>query len=130
MKRLYITKHIFCFLLVVFGTENYMQSQIKTPDAETLRAFRSSKTYIVLEDAMFSEYNSIIKDVAKKHWKITSYEVITLAEFEKMNKMSQASFLMIVIGEYTGFAKNTTFNVLTLVMGHKSGDVNKMPEIL
>ena len=123
-------KNILCIFLVMMSLENGIQAQIKTPNAETLKAFRSSKTYIVLEDVMFSEFNSIIKDVARKHWNITSYEIISLADFEKLCKNPQASFLMIVIGEYTGFAKNSTFNVLTLMMGHRSGDVNKMPEIL
>jgi hypothetical protein len=112
------------------GVENYTHAQIKTPNEETLKAFRSSKTYIVLEDVMFSEFNSTIKDIAKKHWSITSYEIISLVEFEKLCKNLQASFLMVVIGEYTGVAKNSSFNVLTLIMGHRSGDINKMPEIL
>jgi len=123
-------KHIFCFFLVAAGVANCIQAQIKTPDAQTLKAFRSSKTYIVLEDVPFSEFNSNINDAAKKHWNITSYEIIPLKEFEKLCKNPQFSFLMVVIGEYTGFAKNSTFNVLTLMMGDKSGDVNKMPEIL
>ena len=123
-------KYILCFFIVMMGMESGIQAQIKTPNAETLKAFRSSKTYIVMEDVMFSEFNCNIKDAAQKHWYITSYEIITLTEFEKLCKNPQASFLMVVIGEYTGFAKNSTFNVLTLMMGHKSGDVNKMPEIL
>jgi len=123
-------KYILCFFIVVMGLENGILAQIKTPNAETLKAFRASKTYIVMEDAMFSEFNCNIKDAAQRHWKITSYEIITLAEFEKLCKNPQASFLMVVIGEYTGFAKNSAFNVLTLMMGHRSGDVNKMPEIL
>jgi len=110
--------------------KNYIQAQIKIPSEETLKAFRSSKTYIVLEDVPFSEFNSNIKEIAKKHWSITSYEIISLTDFEKLCKNPQVSFLMVVIGEYTGFAKKATFNVLTLMMGHKSGDVNKMPEIL
>jgi hypothetical protein len=120
----------FIVYLVLTAMWNLAQSQIKTPNAETLKAFRSSKTYIVLEDVMFSEFNSTIKESAKLHWKITPYEIITLSQFENLCKNSQASFLMIVIGEYTGFVKNASFNVLTLMMGHKSGDVNKMPEIL
>ena len=121
-------KYIVCVFLVMMG--DCVRSQIKTPDAETLKAFRSSKTYIVLEDVMFSDFNSHIKDVAKKHWNITSYEIISLTQFENLCRMSNASFLMVVIGEYTGFVKGASFNMLTLMMGHKSGDVNKMPEIL
>jgi hypothetical protein len=79
---------------------------------------------------MFSDFNTNIKEAAQQHWKVTPFEVITLEQFERLCKMPQASFLMVVMGEYTGFARNSTFNVLTLMMGHKSGDVNKMPEIL
>lgn len=121
-------RYILCFLAVICIWNT--QAQFKIPDEATLKAFRSSKTYIVLEDVMFSEFNSIIKDVAQKHWKITQYEIISLAKFESLSKTTNASFLMIVIGEYSGIGKNANFNVLSLMMGHKSGDVNKMPEIL
>jgi uncharacterized protein involved in tolerance to divalent cations len=108
----------------------HTQAQIKAPSAETMRAFSSSKTYIVMEDAMFSDFNTNIKEAARLHWKITPFEIISLSQFENLCKTPQASFLMVVMGEYTGFARNSIFNVLTLMMGHKSGDVNKMPEIL
>lgn len=104
--------------------------QISFPSTETLQKFIQSKTYIVLEDAMFSQFNANIKDIAQKHWQITPYEVINLAKFETINKNPQASFLMVVVGEYSGIGKNTKFDMLTLIMGHKSGDINKMPEIL
>lgn len=117
-------------LWVMINIDTPVQAQIKAPSAETLKAFSSSKTYIVLEDVMFSDFNTNIKEAAQQHWKVTPFEVITLEQFERLCKMPQASFLMVVMGEYTGFARNSTFNVLTLMMGHKSGDVNKMPEIL
>jgi hypothetical protein len=124
-------KYILLGLFVMIGVGNPMQAQIiKAPTQETLNAFKSSKTYIVLEDAMFSDFNSNIEDAARQHWKITPFEIISLTQFESICKRPQASFLMVVMGEYTGFAKNSTFNMLTLIMGHKSGDINKMPEIL
>ena len=105
-------------------------AQMNIPNAETLKSFKSSKTYIVLEDIMLSDFNANIKEEAKKHWKITPFEVIPYSEFEKKTQSSQESYLMVVAGEYTGISKNTMFNMLSLMMGHKSGDVNKMPEIL
>jgi hypothetical protein len=127
MKIKYI---ILLNLFVLFNIDIHTQAQIKAPSAETLKAFSSSKTYIVLEDAMFSDFNTYIKEAAQRHWKITSSEIISLEQFEKLCRTPQASFLMVVMGEYKGFAQNSTFNVLTLMMGHKSGDINKMPEIL
>jgi hypothetical protein len=124
-------KYILLGLFILIGVGSLTQAQIiKVPSPETLTAFKSSKTYIVLEDAMFSDFNSYIKEAAQQHWKITPYELISLTQFESLCKRPQSSFLMVVMGEYTGFAKNSTFNLLTLMMGHKSGDVNKMPEIL
>jgi len=125
-------KNNFSSLLLIILTSliTNLSAQINMPSAETLKAFKSSKTYIVLEDVMFSDFNSNIKNEATKHWKATPFEVISLSEFEKISKNTKSSFLMVVIGEYTGLPKNTIFNVLTLMMGHSSGDVNKMPEIL
>ena len=116
--------------ILLFGVLFGSWGQISFPNQETLQRFLQSKTYIVLEDAMFSQFNTTIREAAEKHWKITPYEVIDLAKFESINKNSQSSFLMVVIGEYTGIRKNTKYNMLTLVMGHKSGDINKMPEIV
>ena len=117
-------------IIILFSLVSNLSAQINTPSAEILKAFKSSKTYIVLEDVMFSDFNSNIKNEATKHWMITPFEVISLSEFEKFSKNTKSSFLMVVIGEYSGLPKNTIFNVLTLMMGHPSGDVNRMPEIL
>jgi len=116
--------------ILLFGALFGVWGQISFPHQETLQRFHQSRTYIVLEDVMFSQFNASIREAAEKHWKITPYEVIDLAKFESINKNTQSSFLMVVIGEYTGVAKNTKYNMLTLIMGHKSGDINKMPEIL
>ncbi|MDR2408762.1 MAG: hypothetical protein LBE13_11715 [Bacteroidales bacterium] len=124
-------KYILWSLLLWINVEPHTQAQIKAPSAETLKTFAASKTYIVLEDVMFSDFNANIEEAAQRHWRITPFEIISLSQFEKQCRTPQASFLMVVMGEYTGgFAKNSTFNMLTLMMGHKSGDVNKMPEIL
>jgi len=123
-------KHILCYSFLLISMWNNTQAQAKMPNSETLKAFKASKTYIVLEDAMFSDFNSNIKDAAQKHWKITPCEIISLSKFETLCTSPQASFLMVVIGEYTAIGISAKFNLLTLVMGHKSGNVNKMPEIL
>jgi len=126
MKAKYIT----CSFLLLISIWNNTQAQAKMPTQEILKMFRMSKTYIVLEGTMFSDFDANIKDAAQKHWKITPYEIISVSQFESLSKTPNASFLMVVIGEYTSIGKNANFNLLTLVMGHKSGDVNKMPEIL
>lgn len=122
-------KHIVLILLFVI-TNTSVLAQIKFADSKTINEFMRTKTYIVLEDVMFSDFNNEIEAVAAKHWKITKYEVIDVTTFEKISKNTGNSFLIVSIGEVTGLPTTFSFNLLNLVMGHSSGDINKMKEII
>lgn len=119
-------KIIFISILLTFNIS--MFAQLKFADKETMSAFLKTKTYIVLEDAMYSDFNNSIEQAAEKHWKITEYEIIDLASFEKLSKNPKLSFLIVTIGEATGIPGS--FSLLNLIMGDASGDINKMKEII
>lgn len=116
------------FTTILLTVNISMFAQLKFADKETLSAFLKTKTYIVLEDAMYSDFNNGIEQAAEKHWKITEYEIIDLASFEKLSKNPKLSFLIVTIGEATGIPGS--FSLLNLIMGDASGDVNKMKEII
>jgi hypothetical protein len=122
-------KHIVLILLFVIAN-TFVLAQIKFADSKTINEFMKTKTYIVLEDVMFSDFNSEIETAAAKHWKITKYEIIDVTTFEKISKNTGNSFLIVTIGEVTGLPTTFSFNLLNLVMGHSSGDINKMKEII
>lgn len=122
-------KHIALFLLLIMVNISLF-SQLKFADSKTINDFLKTKTYIVLEDIMFADFNDVIEEVAAKHWKITKYEIIDVLTFEKINKNPNNSFLIVTIGEVTGLPTSFSFNLLNLVMGHASGDINKMKEII
>ncbi len=130
--NIYITKmkkYGVLFLSVIL-TNISLFAQLNFADTKTINDFMKTKTYIVLEDAVFSDFNTVIQDVAAKHWKITKYEIIDVAQYEKINKNPNNSFLIVTIGEVTGLPSSMSFNLLNLVMGDASGDINKMKEII
>jgi len=123
-------KKYYVLFFFIFTVNTTVFSQFKFADADLINQFLKTKTYIVLEDVLFSDFNTAIREVAEKHWKITPYEIIDVATFEKLSKKSELSFLIVSIGEVTGLASSFSFNLLNLIMGHPSGDINKMKEII
>ena len=123
-------KKLFTIILIAFCGTNLLHGQLSFSKSN-LEQFKNTKTYIVLEDNMFSECNANIKKAAELYWKITPYEIIGQSEFAKLcNQESNASFLTLVNGTYS-LGKNTLeVNLLTLVIGDKSGKIDKMREVI
>ncbi len=117
-------------ILLFLLANSLLFAQLKFADSKTINEFLRTKTYIVLEDIMFSDFNTAINEAAKKHWKITPYEIINLKKYEQLSKSPKHSFLIVSIGEITGLKTSFSFNLLNLLMGHPSGNINKMKEII
>lgn len=84
---------------------------------------------VVLEDAIMSEYNIVIKDIMARSWDITPYEVISFKQFEELKDDPDLSFLMTTV---VSFAKDKTkarYNFLSLVMGEPKANVKTMPDL-
>lgn len=106
--------------------------------------FLSSKCFVVLDADPFSEFNAVIDDYMKQFWKLTPYEIIDAKKFANLRTHSEHSFMFISFAELTQtktslFATNTLlfknkmssqFTVLNVSMGDKSGNIQKMPEII
>ncbi|NLJ81542.1 MAG: hypothetical protein GX330_00245, partial [Bacteroidales bacterium] len=88
-------------ILLFLLANSLLFAQLKFADSKTINEFLRTKTYIVLEDVMFSDFNTAINKAAKKHWKITPYEIINLKKYEQLNKNPKYSFLIVSIGEIT-----------------------------
>lgn len=123
-------RRIFIFCMLALAGMNMTQAQLSFSQ-DNLRQLKSTKTYIVLEGNMFSEFNVNIKEAAEKYWKITPYEIISQFQFNKMRTTeSGCSYLTLVDGTYTLGKSTLKVNLLTLVLGDKSGKVDKMREII
>jgi len=127
------------FLAVAMG----LKAQTKPASAAEVKQFLNSTTYVVLEENPFSVFNASITSNMNVYWKITPYKIISAQEFEKMKTDPKKSFLYISWAEITKtktslFNANTglfdnidqfRYNLLNLVLGEKSGNLNKMPDL-
>ncbi len=105
------------------------KAQEHIPTINDYKRFVKSKTMVVLEDALMSEYNIVIKDIIQRSWDITPYEVISFEQFEELKNDPDLSFLMTTV---VSFAKDKTkarYNFISLVMGEPKANVKTMPDL-
>lgn len=132
-------------LFIIFAMGLYWSgwAQTKTASKEDIQRFKSSTTYVVLEENPFSVFNASIENSLQLFWKITPYKIIGTKEFEKLSTDPTKSFLYVSYAEITKtkttlFSANTylldnvdqfRYNLLNLVLGERSGNLNKMPDL-
>lgn len=87
-----------------------------------------SKTLVVLEPTMFSDFNIYIKKAIEDNWKITPFEFIEYKEFEEMKTDSSYSFLVLVQTSFERDKSSVFYNYLNLLLGADVKHINEMPE--
>lgn len=123
----YRTFKVFCFILVFFSLRLFSQD-FPLADKVHYQQFLNTKTFVVEFGDPFSEFNDYIKDAMQKHWKLTSYQFISEKDFETRMADPNASFIFLSEAASSGrFAMH--LNLLNVVLGHKSKDLNKMPDL-
>lgn len=135
-------RFLFCLIMALFaGT---CVAQVKSATPEDIARFLKSKTYVVLEDDPFSAFNAYVQENMQKAWTITPFEIISLADFESKCGDPNASFLLIAEARFSEtksslFRSNTdlfdnsdtyNYDILNLVMGNKSKNLNQMPDLV
>ncbi len=130
-------------LMLLLSVVAKLNAQSKAASEAEIKQFLSSTTYVVLEENPFSVFNASITANMDVFWKITPYKIISPQEFEKMKIDPKKSFLYISWAEITKtktslFNANTglfdnvdqfRYNLLNLVLGERSGNLNKMPDL-
>ena len=87
-----------------------------------------SKTLVVMEPTMFSDFNIYIKKAIQENWKITPFEFIEYNEFEEMKTDSSYSFLVLVQTSFERDKSSVFYNYLNLLLGADVKDINELPE--
>ena len=82
-------KFLLILVLGLFGIGIKAGATLATK--EQIGMFKNSKTCVVM-DAGVSFFNAPVKDAVKKYWKLTEYEFIDQAEFEKRRKDTKILF--------------------------------------
>lgn len=118
---------VLCFILAFYTHDLYSQD-FPLANRAQYQQFLKTKTYVVEYGDPFSEFNDYIKDAMNKHWKITNYQFITESDFENQMSDPNSSFIFLSEAASSGrFAMH--LNLLNLVLGHRSKDLNKMPDL-
>ncbi len=114
-------------LSVLLCSSAIAQVSIPIPSQTEINNLLKGKTYVVLENALFSDYNDIITATVEKHWSLNSFEFIKISDFEAKRKETNASFLMINQVSFYADKTKTKFDFLVLIAGGKYKSVNEMP---
>jgi hypothetical protein len=88
----------------------------------------NTKTLVVLEDNMFSSFNSHIKTVVNEFWDITEFEFISAKEFNEKRRDEQYSYLVPIQTSFQKDKSNTQWVFLNLLLGAKTDAIAGMPE--
>jgi hypothetical protein len=122
MKRLFLIALLVAFYANVFCIDN-------VPTKEQISQFSKTKTMVVLEDNLMSEYNLIMKKVMPEEWTMTPYDFITWKEFEKKRLDPNLSFLTLNQVQYDKDKSKAKYNFICLTLGGKALTLNAMPDL-
>lgn len=123
MKRL----SLFLFALVPVACLQAQREYLPTP--EDLEHFYKTKTYVVLNDNMLSEYNMEIKDAIEKYWTITEYEFLENDDFADKSADKNASFLYMAAVSFEKDKSKTRYMFLCLSLGGDQEALSEMKDI-
>ncbi len=122
MKKILLSIFISLFCLNLFSKDHI-------PVIEDYYNFMQSKTMIVMDGAILSEFNSVIEEVVKRSWTITPFEIISSKEFEKLKHNPELSFLLTSNVTFRKDKTKARYRFLSLVMGEKDTELKKMPDL-
>ncbi len=118
-----------CMAITAIGTLT-VSAQNCTPTVDDYKNFPSTKTLVVLDDNMFSDFNMAIKKDIKNNWSITETAFITKKEFEKKRTDPQYSFLLTTTVTYPDDKTKTKYLYFSLIMGKNVKKVKDMPDLI
>jgi len=117
------------FALVLFFYSLLLIAQAPFPSKEEIKQFTASKTCVVLEDDPFSTYNAFITEAVKASWKITPYEIISIADFNVKRLNPAYSFIVLTQTNFEKDKTNGLFNFVNLLQGKNVNKLGENPEI-
>lgn len=119
------------FIVSFFSLVLFLNStaQKHIPVIEDYHNFMKSKTMIVMDGAVLSEFNTVIEEVVKRSWTITPFEVISSKEFERLKHNPELSFLLTSTVTFDKDKTKARYRFLSLLMGESNAEVKTMPDL-
>ena len=106
------------------------QAQKSVPTAKDYEQFPETRTLVVLDDNIMSDFNLKIEKVMEKEWRETKYEVIDRRTFESKRVDPAYSFLLTTTVTYEKDKTKARYVYLSLLMGKEKSKVNTMPDLI
>lgn len=117
------------FALLLLFSAGLLSAQAPFPSKDEIKQFTASKTCVVLEDDPFSTYNAFITEAVKAYWKITPYEIISVADFNVKRLNPAYSFIVLTQTNFEKDKTNGLFNFVNLLQGKNVNKLGENPEI-
>ncbi|HCC71922.1 MAG TPA: hypothetical protein DEQ09_12340 [Bacteroidales bacterium] len=114
--------------LTLITSASILYSQSPFPEPEEVERFYNTKTLVVLEDDMFSEYNVFIKNAVNEYWEITGHDFISEKEFDQKRKNPAYSFIVLTATRFDRDKSGAFLNFINLLLGKDVGRIEEMPE--
>lgn len=101
-----------------------------TPTPADYDNFMKSKTLVVLDDNMLSDFNMAIKADMEANWHLTEVGYISRREFEEKRKDPTLSFLLTTTVTYPEDKLKDKYVYLSLLMGKPKVKLKDMPDLI
>ena len=124
MKKLILSTAFILIVVSVFSQRETL------PTIDDLKHFKTTKTYVVLEDSPLSEFNFEIKEVMERVWTETEFEFIKLSEFSDKSQNPNASFLYTTLVSFEKDKTDSRYVFLHLSLGGKNFTMDDLQDIV
>jgi hypothetical protein len=124
MKTFFAIIAAFVLSLGALQAQDYLAT-----DAD-YKAFLNTRTLVVMDQNPMSDFNFKIRDVMKRHWKVTPFDFISEQEFEKKKDDPSYSFLLTTTVTFDIDKTKARYTFLSLLMGKQGAKVTNMPDLI
>ena len=119
----------YCTLFSAFVLVLNLCAQEYVPVPADISRFPDTKTIMVLEDNLMSEYNLIMDETVPREWIATPYEFSTWKKFEIQRKDRSLSFLILNRVSFEKDKSNARYMFMSLLLGGRAGELSGMPDL-
>lgn len=117
-------------ICIVGATAHAQKKGSSVPTINDYENFKETRTLVVMDDNIMSDYSLKIENVMKSEWELTKYDVITRKEFESKRVDPSYSFILTTTVTYEKDKTKARYTYLSLLMGKEKTKVNTMPDLI
>lgn len=126
LKAIKLAFSLLCFVFLFNSKGN---AQLRIAEDKDVQEFYKTKTMVVLNGDLLTDYDSVMEDAIKRFWKITPYQFIKPEEFKDYMNKKGHSFLVLT-NITLKIRKNTLdFKLLNVLLAGKVKNINNMPDL-